>query len=75
MGRFGNALLEIMKGLGKYRNNPEKGYSPGSVVLRLGSLFYPPNATSYPEIFTVKQQAKADAANAKTKPLVQVGLI
>ena len=60
-------LQNIMKGLGKYRSNSEKLYSPGSLALRLGSSFYLPNATSYPEIFTVKQQAKADAANTKTK--------
>ena len=65
LGQVRKRLENIMKGLGKYRNNSEKLYSPGSVALRLGSPFYLPKATSYPEIFTVKQQAKADAANAK----------
>ena len=65
LGQVRKRLENIMKGLGKYRNISEKLYSPGSVALRLGSPFYLPKATSYPEIFTVKQQAKADAANAK----------
>ena len=67
LGQVRERLKNIMRGLGKYRSNTETKYSPGSVALRLGSPFYLPNATSYPEIFTVKQQAKADAANTKTK--------
>ena len=68
-------LNKITNGLRKYLSKSDKSYSSRSVALRLGSPFYLPNATSYPEIFKVKQQAKAGAANAKTKPLVQVGLI
>ena len=57
----------IIKGLGKRRIRSERIFSPESVALRLGSPFFLPNATSYPEILTVKQQAKADAAHAKTE--------
>ena len=67
LGQVRERLKNIMRGLGKPRSNTETKYSPGSVALRLRSPFYLPNATSYPEIFTVKQQAKADAANTKTK--------
>ena len=68
-------LNKITNGLRKYLSKSDKSYSPRRVALCLGSPFYLPNAASYPEIFKVKQQAKAGAANAKTKPLVQVGLI
>ena len=67
LGQVRVRLQNIMRGLGKYRSSSEKKYSSGSVALRLGSPFYLPNATSYPEIFTVKQQAMADTANAKTE--------
>jgi len=43
-----------------------KNYSPVSLVLRLRSPFYLPETTSYPEILTVKQQAKVGVALAET---------
>ena len=67
LGQVRVRLQNIMRRLGKYCSSSEKKYSSGSVALRLGSPFYLPNATSYPEIFTVKQQAMADTANAKTE--------
>ena len=67
LGQVRKRLNKIMRGLGKHRLKSERVCSPESVALRLGSPFFLPNATSYPEILTVKQQAKADAANAKTE--------
>ena len=57
-------LAKIKRKLAKPASH-SNWYSLRSVALRLGSPFFLPNGTSYPEILTVAQQAKADAANAK----------
>ena len=64
-------LVQIRMRLAKIKRKLAKpaslsnGYSLRSVALRLGSPFFQPNGTLYPEVLTVAQQAKADAANAK----------
>ena len=58
-------LVIIKKNLAKPASTSAKHYSLKSVALCLRSPFFLTNGTSYPEILTVAQQVKADAANAK----------
>jgi hypothetical protein len=55
--RLGN----IKKGVAKHALQPAGYFSPQSVKQRLESPFWMPLATSYPNIMTHDQQAKADA--------------
>jgi hypothetical protein len=57
-------LAKIKQGLVKYSIQPQAQYSPQS-VRRLDLAFYQPIATSFPEIKTHFQQAKADASAAR----------
>jgi hypothetical protein len=56
-------LSKIKKGLSGYSSKRESFYSSVSLDQRLGSPFWLPPATSYPDIKTHAQQAKADAAS------------
>ena len=57
-----NRLGCIKKGVSKFANKRQEVYSPRSVQQRLESAFFLPPATSYPEILTHAQQAKADSS-------------
>jgi hypothetical protein len=60
-----NRLVKIKKGLAKSLSCSSSSFSPLSVRQRLDSAFYLPIGTSYPDIRTHYQQAKAD----ETTPL------
>jgi len=61
-------LMHMHKGLKSGSRYPEKRFSPESVAQRLAAPFFMPDATAYPELRTVAQQAKVDAvASAKAE--------
>jgi hypothetical protein len=55
-------MAKTQKGLKKYSSQAQSRFSPPSVEQRLESAFYLPPATSYPEVLTHSQQAKADSS-------------
>ena len=57
-----NRLVRIKKGVSKIVNNSQSKYTSRSVERRLESPFFLPPATSYPEVLTQFQQAKADSS-------------
>ena len=61
-------LMHMHKGLKSGLHHSEKRFSPESVAQRLAAPFFMPDATAYPELRTVAQQAKVDAvASAKAE--------
>ena len=68
-GKVRNRLASIKRGLLKFTTKRQEKYSPGSVQQRLESAFFLPPATSYPEILTHIQQAKANASAAVGKAM------
>ena len=61
-------LMHMHKGLKSASRSLEKRFSPESVAQRLAAPFFMPDATAYPELRTVAQQAKVDAvASAKAE--------
>ena len=61
-GKVRNRLASIKRGVSKFANRQQEAYSPGSVQQRLESAFFLPPATSYPEILTHVQHAKAGSS-------------
>ena len=57
-----NRLASIKKGVSKIVNSSQSKYTSRSVERRLESPFFLPPATSYPEVLTHFQQAKADSS-------------
>jgi hypothetical protein len=55
----------IIKGAKKKAYFPKARYSPQSLARRLESPLFLPAASSYHEVLTVAQQAKANAARAE----------
>ena len=56
-----NRLTNLKRGISKIVNRSQIDFSSGSVKRRLESPFFLPPATSYPEVLTHTQQAKADS--------------
>ena len=66
--RVRKRLMHMHKGLKSGLHHSEKRFSPESVAQRLAAPFFMPDATAYPELRTVAQQAKVDAvASAKAE--------
>ena len=57
-----NRVTRIKKGVSKIVNRPQSDYTSRSVERRLESPFFLYPATSYPEVLTHLQQAKADSS-------------
>jgi hypothetical protein len=57
----------IIKGAKKVVYDPKTRCSPLSLARRLASPLFLPTASSYHEVLTVAQQAKADAAHAEAE--------
>ena len=68
-GKVRNRLASMKRGLLKFTTKRQEKYSPGSVQQRLESAFFLPPATSYPEILTHIQQAKANASATAGKAM------
>jgi hypothetical protein len=62
-----NRLATIKKGISRIANLWQCDYSSRSVKRRLESPFFLPSATSYPEVPTHFQQAKADSSTTLGK--------
>jgi type II secretory pathway component HofQ len=65
--RVRSRSAKIIKATKKAAHCPKARYSIQSLARRLASLIFLPAASSYHEVLTVAQQAKANAAHAEAK--------